>query len=98
MARSKTSRRPHIAVDANTRVAHVVERVVRRRSGGENISDEEVIRDNPELMPELGEQLRILRSLELAERRAGSGAAAAAIEPLALDLPHDALPGYELLE
>ena len=49
-------------------------------------------------MPELEERLRVLRSLELAERRARIGPAALATEPIALDLPHDALPGYELLE
>jgi len=100
MARLKRRRHSRIAEDADARVAQIMEHVVRRRSGGEQISDEAVIRDHPELMPELGEGLRVLKRLEQAERRAALGAAAFTTPDLALNLhlPCDALPGYELLE
>lgn len=98
MAKLKPSKSSPIADDADARLARVVERVVRRRSAGEEFLDKEVIQDHPELMPELAERLRVLKSLERAERRAGSGSAALALESIELDLPRDALPGYELME
>ncbi|MFH0981735.1 MAG: serine/threonine-protein kinase [Planctomycetota bacterium] len=52
------------------RVARVVEEVIRQRAASDPASDEEVITAHPELMPELGEKLRALHKVELAELRA----------------------------
>lgn len=56
------------------RVALLVEQIVERRLGGEKVSDSDILRDHADLMPELGEQLRILRMVEQA-RDESSGAA-----------------------
>lgn len=98
MAKPTEHQRPPTTDAVDSRLALVLEQVVRRRSNGEALPDDAVIRDHPELMPELGERLRVLKGLDDAERRALKSQVDRTQEALALDLPQDTLPGYELLE
>ena len=47
--------------DHDRQIQQIVQEVVRRREAGEDISNEKVMQDHPNLLPELGEQLRALR-------------------------------------
>ena len=58
--------------DRLRRLAHLVEDVARRRSGGESVSDDAVIEAHPDLMPELGDNLRALDRVEEARCEARS--------------------------
>lgn len=87
------------------RVADVVDRTIQRRALGEDIPDEQLIALHPELMPVLGEQLRILRLLDEAERGARDSGAGRRKYPSSelgeidagRQFGRDALPGYEIL-
>jgi len=57
---SSTQNRSHDRIE---RIRRVVFEVARQRSGGEEISDESVLSDHPELMPELADELEKLRSI-----------------------------------
>ncbi len=56
--------------ERNEQIAQVLGDCMRRRAAGESVSDDSVIRANPSLMPELGEQLKKLRLIEEAGRQA----------------------------
>ncbi|RIK65796.1 MAG: hypothetical protein DCC65_11715 [Planctomycetota bacterium] len=55
---------------ADDRLARLLEDVVARRMAGEDLSDEQLIRRHPELMPELSSKLGELRRVEAARRLA----------------------------
>lgn len=50
--------------DRARQVQRVVQEVVRRREAGEELPDEKVLADHPNLLPELGEQLRGLHPVD----------------------------------
>ena len=56
------------------RLANVLEDLIRRRDAGEVLSDETIISEHPELMPELAERLSVLRTMDVVERLADTGA------------------------
>ncbi len=56
--------------ERDAHIADIVEELVRRRYAGEQVSDQEIIDNHPELMPELGQKLSALRLINEAERRA----------------------------
>lgn len=86
------------------RVRALLDDCLRRRAAGESLPDEEMIADHPELMPELGRELKLLAVLERAARRAGShtdDATSSECNPLR-DVPPwpqlaDGIPGYHLI-
>jgi serine/threonine protein kinase/Flp pilus assembly protein TadD len=94
---------PLESVDPATRVAEIVAGTIRRRESGEELSDDSVITAHRDLMPALGERLRVLRLLEQAELGLGSdsglssrSAVELAASPWARGFDADALPGYEI--
>ncbi|MFN0135168.1 MAG: serine/threonine-protein kinase [Phycisphaerae bacterium] len=67
MAESPTQ--VHSRIDSTVRreeLSRIVEDVVARRAGGERLSDADVIAAHPQLMPLLGDRLRVLRMIEQA--------------------------------
>lgn len=54
------------------RVQKVVDACIERRIGGDELSDEQIIAENQELLPELRDELRNLAVIERARRRAAS--------------------------
>ncbi|MCP5115358.1 MAG: hypothetical protein GY953_31400, partial [bacterium] len=86
------------------RVQQVLDLCIDRRISGAALGDEQIIAEYPDLMPELGEELRNLAVIERARHRAASSdVRTAATLGGALPLPPDAgptdfLPGYEILE
>jgi tetratricopeptide (TPR) repeat protein len=92
---------PLESADPATRVADIVARTIRGRESGEELSDDSVIAANRELMPALGERLRVLRLLEQAELGLASdtgSSAGATAEPAAhagaRGFGENSLPGY----
>ncbi|MCH8150166.1 MAG: protein kinase, partial [Planctomycetes bacterium] len=91
--------------DRLRRLAHLVEDVVRRRSGGDSVSDSTVIEAHPDLMPELGDTLRALEHVEEAHVEAKSRTASSDASARHSGARHDGLvspssdsiPGFELL-
>ncbi|MCK4341177.1 MAG: protein kinase [Phycisphaerae bacterium] len=59
---------------SDERLANVLEDLIRRRDAGEVLSDEMIISEHPELMPKLAERLSVLRSMDVVERLADTGA------------------------
>ncbi|MEE9293655.1 MAG: serine/threonine-protein kinase [Phycisphaerae bacterium] len=53
-------------------IERVLEDVIRRREAGEDVDEAQIVDAHSELMPELGEKLCALRSIEVAEHRARS--------------------------
>jgi tetratricopeptide (TPR) repeat protein len=70
-----------IGTERTDSLASVIEQVVARRLAGEEVADAAVITAHPELMPELGENLRRLNLIKEAERLA--------VCPAEPDLPGD---------
>jgi tRNA A-37 threonylcarbamoyl transferase component Bud32/tetratricopeptide (TPR) repeat protein len=56
--------------DRSRQVAQLIDDLVRRRAAGEEVPDDLLTEAHPELMPELGEQLRRLRFIQAARERA----------------------------
>jgi tetratricopeptide (TPR) repeat protein len=81
--------------DQDRRLSQVLAEVVARRAAGETVADEALAAAHPELMPRLGEKLRVLGLLERAERRAASTDPAA--EGVTTDALNLALPGYAIV-
>jgi len=71
------------------RISQIVSDVARRRVTGEVVSDESVVAAHPDLMPELGDRLRALRQVDLAEQRA---AAAATVPSAPAEAPYSDTP------
>ena len=66
---------PSGSSDRTKRMQSVLDKCLQRRAAGEDLSDETIIAENPELMPELAERLRALKLIEDAGRQSdGSGA------------------------
>jgi serine/threonine protein kinase len=87
---------PPAAPDAHSRRSAAVDRLVddvaARRSRGEHVPDDELIAAHPELLPELAEELEVLRELRLAElaaQKAGPLSAPPAMEADRLAEPID---------
>ncbi len=89
-------------IERSARIRRVVDEVISRRCSGEPVSDDSVEFSHPELMPELGAELRALRLID------GARFVAEATQVVATPnddsrgapigrLPLDAFPGYELL-
>ena len=57
--------------DRATRIQHVVDDCLLARAKGQVIIDESLIQAHPDLMPELADELRKLRMIEQAVRKAG---------------------------
>ena len=72
------------------RLAQVVEEVVRLRAEGGSISDERLIEEHPDLMPELWANLVALQSVEQACSKAKSGESAG--------IPGGSFPDCEIVE
>jgi len=89
-----------------TAILKVLEEVTARRLDGAEVADEAVIADHVGLMPELGDQLRALRSVEIARglagevsRFGGSSRLGALDEVSRAPLPDlDSFQGYEIHE
>jgi len=87
------------------RLFTVIEDVVRRRSAGEDVPDETVIREHPDLLPELTAKLIALQEIDDAERRAKRehGLPGSSVSRhvdsnlLQMGLPSDSIPGYAIL-
>ncbi len=88
--------------DRRDRITAVVDGVVLRRSGGCALSDQQVIADHPDLMPELAERLRTLGRIEVAQRyaesaeRASGSRGSGSAGDTATQIAADAIPGFEL--
>ena len=87
--------------DRAARAAAIVGEVILRRNAGENLADEQVLGEHPNLAPELSEALHDLSRIENAERlaraEAGSPDSAGGVD----DVPRwltDSIPGYEIQE
>ncbi|HVP12019.1 MAG TPA: protein kinase [Phycisphaerae bacterium] len=87
------------------RITAIIEDVIRRRSTGENVGDEIVLREHPDLVPELEERLRLLRSIQSAARLARRGGSESSDATLPLQVfeesrrfLQEALSGYEVFE
>ncbi|MCH8243973.1 MAG: hypothetical protein IH897_15380, partial [Planctomycetes bacterium] len=92
--------------DRAARIARVVEDVVRRWAGGEQVDVADVIDQHPSLMPELSERLSALRPTEQADRRAADTETApdnldrvGSEKPSKSDphVPSHSFPGYEIV-
>lgn len=84
------------------RAQRIAEDCLRRREGGENLADEQVIAAHPELIPELGAALRAAALIRLARRQADESETAmtrraGSTGSVAGWLTTDSLPGYDLL-
>ena len=85
------------------RIRQVVEECMRRRIGGESLSDGQLIARHPDLTPELAEELRILAIVEQAERRAAggnrssSGSVLPGVGAGQADFAADSFPGYQVV-
>ena len=81
-------------------VQQVVDVCIERRLSGETLTDEDVAREHPELMPELAEELQHLAVIEKARRRAASSHTTRSAPSSTIGLqpdPPDVFPGYEIL-
>jgi len=74
------------------RLSQIVQDVIRRRDGGEHVSDEELLEAHPDLAPRLRASLVALRRVEEAQHEAQSASA-----DLEATLPHEAFPDYDLV-
>ncbi|MCH7924096.1 MAG: serine/threonine protein kinase, partial [Planctomycetes bacterium] len=92
--------------DRAARIARVVEDVVRRRAGGEQVDVADIVDQHPGLMPELAERLNALGRIEPADRRAAETETAPDNfdrvgweQPSQADphVPSHSFPGYEIV-
>ncbi|MCP4246449.1 MAG: serine/threonine protein kinase [bacterium] len=79
------------------RLEAIVRECIRRRVDGEGPSDQQLLTEHSDLLPELGEELRKLALIEAAERRVGSSAGASTDWRAARLPPGDSFPGYEII-
>lgn len=87
-----------------SQIAEVVADAARRRDAGEQLSDEQVVAERPDLAPELCEELRKRAIIDGARRRARARPDDQTIESVTLvdadgvsATPAAAIPGYEIL-
>jgi tetratricopeptide (TPR) repeat protein/tRNA A-37 threonylcarbamoyl transferase component Bud32/ribosomal protein S27E len=76
-------------------IGQIIEEVLRRRAAGEEISDESLTGAYPHLMPELGEELRKLRLIEAARRKAEGQIPAKGCDQPTLPNGEDQVPAGE---
>ncbi len=93
------------STDREERVAAILEDIFRRRDSGDPVPDEEVIAAHPDLMPELGLQLRMLsrvaRAQILAEGRDSAqndGRQSSSVSDPWRPLTSESFTGYELCD
>ncbi|HOW73327.1 MAG TPA: protein kinase [Phycisphaerae bacterium] len=82
-----------------SRIQAVLDDCIQRRLAGESLSDEQIIATHPDLMPELGDELRKLGRIQEA-RRAANQASTVNGSPLGWadeTPPRMDLPGYDLV-
>jgi len=85
--------------DRLARVHRLIDECIERRSGGGDVSHDDLVAAHPDLMPELAEELRHLAVIERARRRASGSSQ---LEPLAAmpggpALGADVFPGYDIV-
>ena len=87
------------SINPDDRLGGVLSEVVRRRASGESVAYEAVAAEHPELMPALGEKLRVLRLVEQAERFARVSSTNEGGDDNAPASHHQApvIPGYEIV-
>ncbi len=78
------------------RVHDVIRGCIRRRVAGETLLDEQIASDHPDLMPELGQELKALALIEQAEQRASDTLNHANDGSGDVSLPADSFAGYEI--
>jgi len=98
MSMNRTSRTASSATGASAddvRVADILESAIARRLSGEDVSDDQILSDHPEIAALLRRRLRILRRVEDARSTADHlEHRVEAAEPI----PSDAIPGYRIIE
>lgn len=84
-------------VERDARVQAIIKNCIRLRVDGEGPSDQRLLAEHADLLPELGDELRKLALIEAAERRVGSSVGAFA-DRRSGELPSaDSFPGYKIL-
>jgi len=85
--------------DPADRLGSVLADVVSRRAHGELVAEDSVVSAHPELMPALGERLRVLRLIQEAERSAHAHPISGCSDQEAPDLPgpEPTIPGYDIV-
>ncbi|HRX87416.1 MAG TPA: hypothetical protein P5572_20520, partial [Phycisphaerae bacterium] len=89
----RTDARVAMDEDRLARIHHLIDACIERRAGGEEVSSAAIAAAHPELMPELGEELRHLAVIERARRRASGSSQ---LEPLTAVLPGGASLGADV--
>jgi tetratricopeptide (TPR) repeat protein/tRNA A-37 threonylcarbamoyl transferase component Bud32 len=91
--------------EKSVRIARVIGEVMRQRTAGAAADDAVVEQQHPDLMPELGERLRVLRAIEVAAQQAEERQPSSmSVDPGYTGLEEDlcflrkALVNYEILE
>lgn len=80
----------------NARLQQIVDECIERRATGNAVPDVELITAHPDLMPELGEELKNLAIFEKAQRRADATETSPVGSALNTAVPmSDSFPGYE---
>lgn len=88
--------------DGDERISQLIEDVIRRRSSGEEVGDQQIVDAHRHLLPELAQKLSALHRVELAERQSRQS------DTGTMDGAHgdhgsgprwlsEELPGYEVL-
>jgi serine/threonine protein kinase len=85
----------------SARIRRVVEDCLQRRAAGEPLTNEQVLANHADLLPELEQELDLLSLMERAAERARGGSSSAeaifAVGGGAVHPPRDALRGYEFV-
>ncbi|MCZ6817317.1 MAG: serine/threonine-protein kinase, partial [Planctomycetota bacterium] len=83
------------------RIRRVVEDCLRRRSAGEELSDEQVIADQADLLPELRQELSLLALMQRVAEGASASLRPAGLNRVGREQPSavsaNSFPGYEIL-
>lgn len=83
------------------RIHQLIDRCIERRLAGEDVSDDDLIAEHPDLLPELADELSHLAVIERARRRV---AGSSQLEPLdglrtgASPLASDVFTGYDIID
>ena len=93
-------RRVETSGDRTTQIRRIVDDCLRRRAADEVVSDAEIIAAHADLMPELGDDLRILGIIGSAERQADEGGSDSPLGATVCGdraVRADLIPGYEVI-
>lgn len=83
------------------RVHHLIDRCIERRMAGEDVSDDDLIAEHPDLLPELADELSHLAVIERARRRVAGSSQLEPLEGLhigASSLASDVFTGYDIID